>query len=77
MAADFWTVKNVTGRILVGLRWANEIEEDGTEKWTFESRDTFESTRTDNLVFWTGLYVAPLVWIFFAIFAFFRIFTNL
>jgi hypothetical protein len=20
-AADFWTVKNITGRILVGLRW--------------------------------------------------------
>lgn len=29
LAADFWTVKNVSGRLLVGLRWWNEIKEDG------------------------------------------------
>ena len=23
---DFWTVKNVTGRLLVGLRWWNEVK---------------------------------------------------
>lgn len=25
MALDFWTVKNVTGRLLVGLRWWNKV----------------------------------------------------
>jgi hypothetical protein len=25
LAFDFWTVKNVTGRLLVGLRWWNEV----------------------------------------------------
>ena len=30
-AMDFWTVKNVTGRKLVGLRWWSEIDESGTE----------------------------------------------
>ena len=30
-AVDFWTVKNVTGRILVGLRWWSEIDENGNE----------------------------------------------
>lgn len=30
-ALDFWVVKNVSGRILVGLRWWNEINEAGWE----------------------------------------------
>ena len=36
-AFDFWTVKNVTGRILVGLRWWSTISEDGKEEWNFEA----------------------------------------
>ncbi len=36
-AFDFWFVKNVSGRILVGLRWWSEVKEDGTETWIFES----------------------------------------
>jgi hypothetical protein len=27
LAFDFWTVKNVTGRLLVGLRWWNYVKE--------------------------------------------------
>lgn len=27
LACDFWTVKNVTGRLLVGLRWWNYVRE--------------------------------------------------
>ena len=38
LAFDFWTVKNVTGRLLVGLRWWNKVEEDGTSSWQFESK---------------------------------------
>ena len=38
LAFDFWTVKNVTGRLMVGLRWWNKVEEDGTSTWMFESR---------------------------------------
>lgn len=37
LAFDFWTVKNISGRLLVGLRWWNEIQPDGTNKWVFES----------------------------------------
>jgi hypothetical protein len=37
-AFDFWTVKNVTGRILVGLRWWNEVKPDGTEEWVSGAR---------------------------------------
>eukprot|EP00795_Rhopilema_esculentum_P009040 gene9040-16683_t len=38
LSFDFWTVKNITGRILVGLRWWNYVDEDGNSKWIFESR---------------------------------------
>lgn len=36
---DFWTVKNITGRLLVGLRYWNDIKEDGTNVWIFESKE--------------------------------------
>jgi hypothetical protein len=36
---DFWTVKNITGRLLVGLRWWNEVQEDGSTRWRFESKE--------------------------------------
>lgn len=38
-ALDFWVVKNVSGRILVGLRWWNEINDFGESVWKFESLD--------------------------------------
>ena len=39
LSLDFWTVKNVSGRLLVGLRWWNEVRDDGTSEWHFESRE--------------------------------------
>jgi hypothetical protein len=39
LAADFWNVKNVSGRLLVGLRWWNESNEDGNSLWVFETAD--------------------------------------
>jgi len=66
-AFDFWTVKNVTGRILVNLRWWSEIDEHGNEKWIFESNDNAGNVgKTDSLVFWSSLYATPVVWTFFA-----------
>ncbi|KZV41035.1 Golgi apparatus membrane protein-like protein ECHIDNA, partial [Dorcoceras hygrometricum] len=38
-ALDFWVVKNVSGCILVGLRWWNEINDDGESVWKFECLD--------------------------------------
>ena len=38
MAADFWVVKNITGRLLVGLRWWNKVDAiSGRTNWIFES----------------------------------------
>ena len=45
-AFDFWTVKNVTGRLLVNLRWHSEIDEFGQEKWIYESDTSSKSEET-------------------------------
>lgn len=61
LACDFWVVKNVTGRLLVGLRWWNKVDEDET-KWIFESAEDKVVNKFDRSVFWTVLYVTPLLW---------------
>jgi Eukaryotic protein of unknown function (DUF846) len=67
LAADFWVVKNITGRLLVGLRWWNKVEGDNT-RWIFECADTLpngsaiQRNKFDSNVFWGVLYVTPLVW---------------
>ncbi|XP_078011859.1 Golgi apparatus membrane protein TVP23 homolog C isoform X2 [Phascolarctos cinereus] len=38
LSCDFWTVKNITGRLMVGLRWWNHIDDDGKSHWVFEAR---------------------------------------
>jgi hypothetical protein len=64
LAFDFWTVKNVTGRILVGLRWWNKVNEDGSSEWMFESGvDRSQVSSLDRNVFWIALYVFPVYWI--------------
>ena len=39
LAFDFWTVKNVSGRLMVGLRWWSEVNEDGSTTWKFEAQE--------------------------------------
>ena len=38
-AFDFWTVKNVSGRLMVGLRWWSEVQEDGSTTWKYEAKE--------------------------------------
>lgn len=64
LAFDFWTVKNVAGRLLVGLRWFSETGNDGSSIWVFESADSQNPVNaTDNRVFWGVLYGTPVVWL--------------
>lgn len=63
LAADFWTVKNVTGRLLVGLRWWNHVKEDGTSEWKFEAKHNENNNNQDSRLFWTSLYLTPCIWI--------------
>ena len=60
---DFWVVKNLTGRILVGLRWWSQVNADGSEEWKFEGLDEKKSGGVDSFMFWTVLYVTPIVWL--------------
>ncbi|ETV93586.1 hypothetical protein H310_12582 [Aphanomyces invadans] len=70
LAFDFWTVKNVSGRLLVGLRWWNRINEDGSNDWVFESlEDMSEIDPLDAKIFWTALYGAPVAWALFLLVA--------
>ncbi|ORC87190.1 protein FAM18B1 [Trypanosoma theileri] len=54
LAADFWTTKNVTGRLLVSLRWWNEVREDGSSHWIFESAPDADKrvNKFDKWFFW-------------------------
>jgi hypothetical protein len=36
-------LQNVAGRTLVGLRYWNQVDEDGESSWVFESRDVSRS----------------------------------
>lgn len=49
VALDFWVVKNVSGRILVGLRWWNEINDLGESVWRFECLDQEVSLTINRL----------------------------
>jgi len=37
LSFDFWTVKNITGRLMVRLRWWNDMSDTGQNVWRFES----------------------------------------
>nr|CAG8434757.1 10151_t:CDS:2 [Entrophospora candida] len=63
-------IKNVTSRLLVGLRWWNDIQEDGSNMWMFESHDPSRPVSpTDSHIFWVSLYAPIVIWIFFGFFA--------
>ncbi|PFH54647.1 hypothetical protein AMATHDRAFT_52330 [Amanita thiersii Skay4041] len=63
LAMDFWNCRNVAGRTLVGLRFWNQVDEDGESFWVFESRDPSRPANPiDSKMFWIALYVYPLIW---------------
>ncbi|KAE8675451.1 Golgi apparatus membrane protein-like protein ECHIDNA [Hibiscus syriacus] len=74
-ALDFWVVKNVSGRILVGLRWWNEINDLGESVWRFECLDQESLARMnkkDSWLFWWTLYLSAVAWIVLGIFSLIR-----
>jgi len=74
LSLDFWTVKNVTGRLLVGLRWWNVIDNDGVSHWHYESKkDKSNVNALESRIFWSSLIACPLLWIIFLLVAFFTI----
>ncbi|KAF5911912.1 hypothetical protein HPG69_015890 [Diceros bicornis minor] len=87
LSCDFWAVKlpqassvlkcqNVTGRLMVGLRWWNHIDEDGKSHWVFESRkaspqESKAISEAESRIFWLGLIACPVLWVIFAFSALF------
>jgi len=66
LSVDFYYLKNIAGRRLVGLRWWNEVDTmTGDSHWVFESLP--EGSRainaTDKRFFWLSMYIAPLLWV--------------
>ncbi|EGP87508.1 unnamed protein product [Zymoseptoria tritici ST99CH_1A5] len=79
LAADFYYLKNIAGRRLVGLRWWNEVSAgSGDSHWVFESAPQPNEpggrliNATDKRFFWLALYAQPGLWIALAIVAIVR-----
>jgi hypothetical protein len=73
-AMDFWVVKNITGRLLVGLRWWNKVEDDGTSKWLFESKkDRSKILAVHSRLFWIGLFIFPVFWLLVSVVSLFKL----
>ncbi|KAI0593726.1 DUF846-domain-containing protein [Biscogniauxia sp. FL1348] len=76
LAADFYYLKNIAGRRLVGLRWWNEVDPaTGDSQWVFESSEpgTKAVNATDSRFFWLALYAQPVLWVALAILAIVRL----
>lgn len=74
LSCDFWTVKNITGRLMVGLRWWNQVDDDGKSHWVFESRKGAGKqmgSDSESRIFWLGLIVCPILWVIFVFSALF------
>ena len=84
LAVDFYYLKNIAGRRLVGLRWWNEVDTaTGDSHWVFESQDRSGGTddmgnskpsqnMTDKRFFWLSVYVQPALWIVLGVLALVR-----
>ncbi|KAF2482515.1 hypothetical protein BDY17DRAFT_298655 [Neohortaea acidophila] len=79
LSFDFYYVKNIAGRRLVGLRWWNEIDQNGNGKWVFESAPQPNEpggklvNATDKRFFWLALYAQPALWVALAVVAVVRL----
>lgn len=65
LAADFWTTKNITGRILVSMRWRSEVKDDGSTEWLFESSPEADQrvNAYDNWFFWVTMVGNFVAWV--------------
>merc|ERR1711915_892968 len=74
LSLDFWTVKNITGRIMAGLRWWNYVNDEGESVWNFESspaEDQVKFSKAEIQIFWFGLIIFPVIWTCLLLTAFF------
>lgn len=76
LSIDFYYLKNIAGRRLVGLRWWNEVNTaSGDSHWVFESAppESRVVNATDKRFFWLTMYVVPALWVGLAVLAIVRL----
>ncbi|KAI0374237.1 DUF846-domain-containing protein [Pilatotrama ljubarskyi] len=74
LAMDFWNCRNVAGRRLVGLRYWNQVDDDGESYWVFESRDPSRPANPiDSKMFWIAVYTFPVLWLVLLFVSFFKL----
>lgn len=63
-SVDFWFVKNVAGRYLVGLRWWNGDDDSEEEGWVWEhDNHKMKRSEADSKIFWTALIANTVFWL--------------
>ncbi|KAL0271004.1 UNVERIFIED_CONTAM: hypothetical protein PYX00_008250 [Menopon gallinae] len=65
LSMDFWTVKNITGRLMVGLRWWNYVDDSGKSHWVYEFKKGSNQSRINSSearIFWLGLVLSQFMW---------------
>ncbi|XP_076161484.1 putative Golgi apparatus membrane protein-like protein CG5021 isoform X2 [Ptiloglossa arizonensis] len=72
LSMDFWTVKNITGRLMVGLRWWNYVDDNGKSHWVYESKKN-RINAAEARIFWLALILSPLLWSVFFVVALFSL----
>ncbi|XP_054009062.1 uncharacterized Golgi apparatus membrane protein-like protein CG5021 isoform X2 [Hylaeus anthracinus] len=72
LSMDFWTVKNITGRLMVGLRWWNYVDDNGKSHWVYESKKN-RINATEARIFWLALILTPMLWSVFFMIALFSL----
>ena len=75
LSADFWIVKNISGRLLAGLRWWSVVDDSGQlvwqyERWTPEQRQLAQ--RGEATYFWATLIGCQVLWTLLATVSVFR-----
>ena len=76
LSVDFYYLKNIAGRRLVGLRWWNEVNTStGDSHWVFESapQEGRDQNKTDKRFFWLSMYIVPGLWVALAVLAIVRL----
>lgn len=55
---------------MVGLRWWNQVQSDGSNVWRFEAKKDMSTIGAlDQQFFWLVLYIYPVAWILLTLFA--------
>ncbi|XP_059088181.1 uncharacterized Golgi apparatus membrane protein-like protein CG5021 isoform X2 [Tigriopus californicus] len=65
LSIDFWLVKNLSGRLLAGLRWWSVTDDLGQMHWRFEGWTPEErqiAYKSQVHLFWMGIIAQQTIW---------------